>query len=99
MRTLLLAVALLALAPLIGATAARADESTVKIKDGAGAQLVAANCVPCHSLDYVGMNSPFLDKKGWEATVNKMIKVMGAKISEDDSAKIVDYLTQNYGKG
>ena len=97
MRTALLSVALLAFATLLG-TAARADEAAIKLKDGAGRELVAANCVPCHSLDYVGMNSPFQDRKGWEATVTKMIKVMGAKISQDDTTKIVDYLTQNYGK-
>ncbi len=36
----------------------------------------------CHSLDYIPMNSLFLDRKGWEGSVNKMIKVMGAPISE-----------------
>jgi hypothetical protein len=30
--------------------------------------------------------------------VNKMIKVMGAPISPEDAAKIVDYLTEQYGK-
>ena len=98
MRTALPVIALLALLTLLGTHAARADEAAIKLKDGAGRELVAANCVPCHSVDYVGMNSPFLDRKGWEATVTKMIKVMGAKISQDDTAKIVDYLTQNYGK-
>ena len=98
MRTTLLAIAALAFVTLLGATVVRADEAAIKLKDGAGRELVAANCVPCHSLDYVGMNSPFQDRKGWEATVTKMIKVMGAKISQDDTTKIVDYLTQNYGK-
>jgi hypothetical protein len=52
----------------------------------------------CHSLDYIPMNSPFLDRKGWEASVNKMIKVMGAPIAEADAQKIVDYLAGQYGK-
>ena len=52
----------------------------------------------CHSLDYIQMNSPFLDRKGWEASVNKMIKVMGAPIAEPDAQDIVDYLAGNYGK-
>jgi hypothetical protein len=44
------------------------------------------------------MNSPFLDRKGWEGSVNKMIKVMGAPITPEDQKVIVDYLVQNYGK-
>ena len=64
----------------------------------AGGQLVEANCVMCHSLDYIPMNSPFLDRKGWEASVNKMIKVMGAPIAEADAQKIADYLAGQYGK-
>ena len=43
------------------------------------------------------MNSVFLNKAGWTAEVNKMIKVMGAPISEDQAARIVDYLTRYYG--
>jgi hypothetical protein len=44
------------------------------------------------------MNSPFLDRKGWEASVAKMVKVMGAPLSEADTAAIVDYLSTSYGK-
>lgn len=75
-----------------------ADEGTVRLKDGEGRQLVEANCVICHSLDYIQMNSPFLDRKGWETSVNKMIKVMGAPLSEADAKVIVDYLAVQYGK-
>ena len=52
----------------------------------------------CHSLDYIPMNSAFLDRKGWEASVTKMMKVMGAPIPNDEVPGIVDYLTRNYGK-
>lgn len=75
-----------------------ADEGQVKLKEGAGREVVEANCTMCHSLDYVQMNSPFLDRKGWEGSVNKMIKVMGAPIRNEDVAAIVDYLSSNYGK-
>lgn len=76
----------------------RADETAFKLKEGPGRQLVEANCVMCHSLDYIPMNSPFLDRKGWEASVNKMIKVMGAPVPEADAKAIVDYLAAQYGK-
>jgi mono/diheme cytochrome c family protein len=82
---------------LIGAPA-WADESAIKLKDGAGRDLVEKNCVACHSLDYIPMNSPFLDRKGWEASVTKMIKAMGAPVAADDVPGLVDYLVRNYGK-
>lgn len=90
-RMLILALAL------AGATC-WADEGQVKLKDAPGREAVEANCTMCHSLDYVQINSPFLDRKGWEGSVNKMIKVMGAPIRSEDMAAIVDYLSSNYGK-
>ena len=92
MRTVLV-VLLAALAPW-----ALAGEESVKLKNAPGRELVEANCVMCHSLDYIPMNSPFLDRKGWEASVNKMIKAMGAPIGESEARAIVDYLAANYGK-
>ena len=75
-----------------------AAEGDVHLKDGPGKQLVEANCSMCHSLDYIQMNSPFLDRKGWEASVNKMIKAMAAPVAETDVQQIVDYLAAQYGK-
>lgn len=89
---------ILALAALLCALPSRADEGEIRLKEGAGRSLVQANCTMCHSLDYIQMNSPFLDRKGWEASVAKMVKVMGAPLSEADAAAIVDYLSANYGK-
>jgi hypothetical protein len=83
---------------LLVSSTALADESQIKLKDGPGRELVVANCVMCHSLDYIPMNSVFLDRKGWEGSVNKMIKVMGAPVKPEDAQKIVDYLAENYGK-
>lgn len=83
---------------LIGGGSAWAAEDSIKLKGGPGRELLEAQCVSCHSLDYVVMNSPFLDRKGWEASVNKMIKVMGAPVSEADAKSIIDYLEAQYGK-
>lgn len=74
------------------------DESQIKLKDGPGRDLVLQHCRTCHSVDYIQMNSPVLDRKGWETSVNKMVKVMGAPIPEGDVPKIVDYLAAQYGK-
>ena len=75
-----------------------AQERRLDLKDGPGRAQVEANCGSCHSLDYVLMNSPFLDRNGWDGSVNKMIKVFGAPINADDAKAIVEYLNANYGK-
>ena len=78
-------------------SAAVADESALRLKDGPDADLVRGVCSICHSADYIQMNSPFLTRAGWETEVTKMIKVFGAPISEQDLPRIVEYLTRNYG--
>ena len=78
--------------------AALADEMPVQIKAGTGADKVEGNCAACHSLDYIPMNSPFLNAAGWDAEVNKMINAFGAPISAADAKTIGDYLKANYGK-
>ena len=77
--------------------AAAFAEQPIKLKPGSGMDTVEANCQACHSLAYIPMNSPFLNAAGWDAEVNKMIKVMGAPIDEGDAKAIKDYLSKNYG--
>jgi cytochrome c5 len=75
-----------------------ADESSLRLAEGAGRDRVQAACSMCHSVDYIVMNSPFQDAAAWEKTVNKMIKVYGAPLSPEDTAAIVAYLDGHYGK-
>ncbi len=35
----------------------------------------------------------------WSAKANKMMKVLGAPINEEDAKTIIDYLVTNYGTG
>ena len=77
---------------------AQADESSVVLTQGAGVERVQAYCAMCHSLDYIVMNSPFQDRVGWDKTVTKMVKVMGAPLTPEDSVVVIDYLAANYGK-
>ena len=76
---------------------ALADEPQIKLKPGPGVDKVERNCGACHSLAYIPMNSPFLNAAGWNAEVTKMIKAIGAPISDDDAKAIADYLAANYG--
>jgi sulfite dehydrogenase (cytochrome) subunit B len=81
----------------LGAPAFAQEEPAIKLKEAPGLDRVEANCNACHSLDYVQMNSPFLNAAGWEAEVTKMIKAYGAPIKDADAAVIADYLKKNYG--
>ncbi len=86
-----------ALALLVAAQGAAAQEDKFVLKDGPGRDKTQA-CLACHSLDYIPMNSRFLDKAGWTATVNKMINAFGAPIAKEDVDAIATYLAENYGK-
>jgi hypothetical protein len=82
---------------LLAGGAAGAQEGKIQLKDGPGRDKANA-CLACHSLDYIQMNSRFLDKAGWTASVNKMINAFGAPIAKEDVEPIATYLAQNYGK-
>ena len=92
MRTLIIAFLATALA-----VPALADERPVDLTKAAGLDKVERNCAACHSLDYIQMNSPFMNAATWDAEVTKMIKAYGAPISDADAAAIKDYLKANYG--
>lgn len=77
-------------------TAAHAQESKVQLKDAPGRDK-AMQCIACHSVDYIQMNSRFLDKAGWTTSINKMINAFGAPIPKEDVETIAEYLAQNYG--
>jgi len=89
-------IAILSIAASLGAGVALAGEKSIALKSAPGLDKVEAGCSSCHSLDYLVMNSPFLPVDQWEAEVTKMVKVMGAPISDADARIIADYLKQNY---
>jgi hypothetical protein len=82
---------------MLAAGAAAAQEEKVVLKDAPGRDK-AMQCLACHSLDYIQMNSRFLDKAGWTASVNKMINAFGAPIAKEDVDAIATYLAESYGK-
>ena len=90
MRTLLVVFALAL------AVVAAAQESKIELKDGPGKEKTTA-CLACHSLDYIQMNSRFMNKAAWTASVNKMINAFGAPIDKADVDAIATYLARNYG--
>ncbi len=69
-----------------------------ELKPGPGLDKVSTLCNICHSVDYITMQPPF-PRATWTAEVNKMIKVMGAPINEEDAKTIINYLAAEYGTG
>ena len=76
---------------------ASAQENAIELASAPGREIVEKSCNSCHSLEYITMNSPILDDKGWTGEVNKMIEAFGAPIKPDETRIIVDYLVKNYG--
>lgn len=65
---------------------------------GEGVELVQANCMTCHSVEYIN-NQPDLSEKAWEKIVDKMIKNFGAPVADSTArAAIIKYLINNKGK-
>ena len=63
---------------------------------GPGADVFAANCLTCHSVEYI-TTQPKLPRKFWEATVLKMRDKFGAPLPEESVNTITDYLTEHFG--
>jgi hypothetical protein len=79
------------------AALALAQERQIMLKDAAGRAVTESLCSGCHSVDYIRINAPFMNRQTWTAAVNKMVQMFGAPIAPNDAATIIDYLTANYG--
>lgn len=102
LKNLSLALAALGLSACV--TPSVADKSSITLppeaahfKPGSGSDVTTTYCTICHSPDYVYMQ-PAQDRAGWTGAVNKMRKVFGAPIPEEQVKVIVDYLMAQNGK-
>ena len=73
-----------------------AGEESLKLIDAPGWEVTSASCATCHSLDYIPMNAPVMDRARWEKTFAKMVDKFGAPISKENGQVILDYLDRNY---
>ena len=88
------------------ATVASADAKSITLPPD-GVQLKAsalpgyakaqANCVACHSAEYMLYQPPTAPRAYWEAMVKRMKAVFKAPIDDADMPAIVDYLVKTYG--
>jgi cytochrome c len=69
---------------------------TAVYKIAPGSDLAQAQCLTCHSADYVNMQPP-MARAFWKGSVDKMIGKYGAPISTNLVDGLVDYLAKNYG--
>lgn len=69
---------------------------TATFKEAPGVTALNAQCLTCHSAEYVIMQPP-LSLKGWTAEVTKMKQKYGAQFSTNEIAPIAYYLAFNYG--
>ena len=94
-----LAVAFAATAAVPRAVAAERFElpsETATFKPGPGVEAAKAQCLLCHSADYVS-TQPRLPRAFWKANVQKMKEKFGAPIPTDQVDTLVEYLATTYG--
>jgi mono/diheme cytochrome c family protein len=56
-----------------------------------------ANCVSCHSAEYMIMQPPNAARPYWDAMTKRMKAVFKAPLDDADIPAIVDYLASTYG--
>ena len=69
---------------------------TAKLKPGPGVELATAQCLTCHSADYIS-TQPRLNGAQWQTSVLKMRDKYGAPIQTNRLDDLVGYLVKNYG--
>ncbi len=62
-----------------------------------GAELIQANCLMCHSHEYI-TTQPAFTRDQWKASVAKMQAKYGAPLAPEAVDPLLDYLTKAYGK-
>jgi mono/diheme cytochrome c family protein len=96
--------ALLAAVALCGSAAAvtkviqlPADVEQLKPSALPGYAKAQAQCVACHSAEYMLYQPPSAPRGYWENMVKRMQAVFKAPIADADMPEIVDYLVKTYG--
>ena len=69
---------------------------TARLPRGPGVELVTAQCIACHSVDYIS-TQPLMNRAAWMATVAKMKEKYGAPIATNQVETVVNYLVKTYG--
>ncbi len=73
------------------------DGTQLKASSLPGYAKAQANCVACHSAEYMLYQPPTAGRPYWDAMTKRMKAVFKAPINDADIPLIVDYLTATYG--
>ena len=73
------------------------DAVQLKPSDLPGYAKAQANCVACHSAEYMLYQPPTAPRAYWDTMVKRMKAVFKAPINDADMPDIVDYLVKTYG--
>src|SRR5665213_3008431 len=95
-KILILMMAATAISGCAGVMKIQLPKETVTFKTAPGIDLVKAQCLVCHSADYVSMQPP-MGTAFWKAEVEKMKGKYAAPIPDDQMAALTAYLARNYG--
>jgi mono/diheme cytochrome c family protein len=74
-----------------------ADGIQLKASELPGFAKAQAQCVVCHSAEYMAYQPPNAPRAYWDAMVKRMKAVFKAPVVDDDMPAIVDYLVKTYG--
>lgn len=74
-----------------------ADGVQLKASPLPGYAKAQANCMACHSAEYMKYQPPTAARPYWDAMVKRMKVVFKAPIDDADMPAIVDYLVKTYG--
>ena len=72
-------------------------EEKPAFKSAPGAELAQANCIMCHSHEYI-TTQPAFTRDQWKASVAKMQQKYGAPLAPEAVDTLLDYLAKSYGK-
>ena len=70
---------------------------TATLKPGPGAEAANGQCLTCQSAEYITTQPRDKPVAFWKAEVEKMRKVYGAPIPDDQIDVIAEYLVRSYG--
>jgi hypothetical protein len=73
------------------------DGTQLKPSTLPGYEKAQANCVACHSAEYMLYQPATAPRPYWDAMVKRMKQVFNAPIDDADIPVIVDYLVKTYG--
>jgi len=85
LAALALTAGLLAMGATFAARAAAGASEPTELKEGPAHDLTVGRCLICHSLEYIPMNAPAMNRAAWQKNMDKMRQRFGAPITDEEA--------------